>query len=123
MHALKISLLVVPIVVVIAGCSGLNAPTQATEPQQASEGPEFLYVGTSKPGLLTFQVQPGGSLKAVSTSASVPDSICSTALSAAPGKIYSLSQLCPFSSYPMELRRFDLGPSGEIISGAGPFSL
>jgi len=123
MHALKVFLLVVPIVIVLAGCSGLNVPTQPTGPQQVSQGPEFLYVGTSKPGLLTFQVQPGGSLKAVSTSASVPDSICSTALSAAPGKIYSLSQLCPFSSYPMELRRFDLGPSGEIISGAGPFSL
>jgi len=123
MHALKISLLVVPIVVVIAGCSGLNAPTQATEPQQASQGPEFLYVGTSKPGLLTFQVQPGGSLKAVPTSASVPDTVCSAALSSAPGKIYSLSQPCPFSSFPMELRRFDLGPSGEIAGAAGPFSL
>jgi hypothetical protein len=123
MHALKVCLLVASIVVVIAGCSGLNAPTQPTGAQQVSQGPEFLYVATSKPGLLTFQVQPGGSLKAVATSASVPDSVCSAALSPAPGKIYSLSQLCPFSDDPLELRRFDLGPSGDIISGAGPFSL
>lgn len=123
MHAPKVSLLVVPIVVVIAGCSGLNAPTQPTEPQQVSQGPESLYVATSKPGLLTFQIQRGGGLTAVTTSASVPDTVCSAALSPAPGKIYSLSQLCPYSSDPMELRRFDLGPSGDIISGAGPFSL
>jgi 6-phosphogluconolactonase (cycloisomerase 2 family) len=121
MHALKISLFLVSIFLVIAGCSGLNI--QPNQPQQVSQAPEFLYVGTSKPGLLTFQVQPGGSLKAVPTSASVPDSVCSAALSAAPSKIYSLSQLCPFSADPMELRRFDLGPSGDIISGAGPFSL
>src|SRR5579859_355950 len=123
MHALRVSLLVVPIVIVIAGCSGLNVPTQPTGPQQVSQGPEFLYVATSKPGLLTFQVQPGGSLKAAPTGASVPDSVCAAALSATPGKIYSLSQLCPYSADPMELRRFDLGPSGDIIGGAGPFSL
>src|SRR5215467_10341501 len=103
MHSLKVSLLIVPIVVVIAGCSGLNAPTQPTGTQQVSQHPEFLYVGTSKPGLLTFQIQPGGSLKAVPTSASVPDSVCSAALSPVPGKIYSLSQLCPFSADPVEL--------------------
>ena len=122
MHVLRLSLLF-SLVIVITGCAGLNGPTQLTEPQQVSQGPEFLYVGTSKPGLLTFQVQPEGSLKAVPTSASVPDSVCSAALSPAPGKIYSLSQLCPFSDDPIELRSFDLGPSGDIISGAGPFSL
>ena len=110
-------------IIVIAGCMGLNAPTQTTTPQQTATGPEFLYVATSKSGLLTFQVQPGGSLKALTTSFSVPDTVCSAALSSASGKIYSLSQLCPFSSYPMELRRFDLGPSGEIAGAAGPFSL
>jgi len=123
MQALKVSRLIVPIAFVIAGCSGLNIPNQPTGSQQVSQGPEFLYVGTSKPGLLTFQVQPGGSLKALPTSASVPVSVCSAALSPVSGKIYSLSQLCPFSDDPMELRRFDLGPSGDIISGAGPFSL
>jgi hypothetical protein len=122
MHVFRVSFLL-SLVIVVAGCSGLNAPTQPTQPQQVSQGPEFLYVGTSKPGLLTFQIQPGGSLKAVPTSASVPDSVCSAALSPAPGKIYSLSQLCPFSDDPMELRRFDLASSGDIISGAGPFSL
>ena len=121
MHALKVSLLLVPIVVAIAGCSALNTPTPPTEPQQA-QSPELLYVGTSNPGLLTYQIRPDGALQAKATSTSVP-TVCSPSLEPVPGRVYVISLSCTELTGPLEFRRFDLDPAGNIASATGLLTL
>ena len=122
MHALKISLLLVPMVVVIAGCSGLNTPTQPTQPQQASQGPEFLYVGTSNPGLLTYEIRPDGALQPKPTSPNAT-AVCSPTLEPVPGRVYVISLSCTELTGPLEFRRFDLDSAGNIASATGLLSL
>jgi hypothetical protein len=121
MHVLRNSLLAIPVLAAIAGCSGLNAPTQPT-PQAAVKAPEFLYVGTSNPGLMAFEIGPDGGLNATATSANL-SAICSPALAPVPGRIYTISVSCSTPDVPVEFRRLDLSPSGEIVSATGLLSL
>jgi hypothetical protein len=108
--------------IVIAGCNGLVTTSQPVQKPNASQVPEFLYVGTSAPGLLKYEVATDGSLKLSPTSGSAPP-VCSPVLSPVPDHIYSLSPFCPFSTSQTELRRFDLNRNGDIVASTGPLSL
>lgn len=121
MHILRFFLLL-SVIVGIAGCSGLNARNQQNQIPADSTVSEFLYVGTTSPGLLTYEVMSHGTLKSVPGSAAAP-AVCAPFLSPVPGRIYSLSQRCPFDINDMELRRIDLNPSGEIAASTVPLSI
>lgn len=121
MHVLRIVLFLLGMIA-IAGCSGLVTTSQPVQKPNASQVPEFLYVGTSAPGLLKYEVATDGSLKLSPTSGSAPP-VCSPVLSPVPDHIYSLSPFCPFSTSQTELRRFDLNRNGDIVASTEPLSL
>jgi hypothetical protein len=118
MHVLRVSSLPLLIfILVIAGC-GSPAPDQPLGTAQPSE---FLYVGTSQPGLLKFSVASDGSLQPANLGRSAP-AVCSPDLTAVPGQIFVFSRLCPFSPTETELRRLELTPDGNIASSTPPIS-
>jgi hypothetical protein len=100
----------------IAGCAGMNAPTQP------NSVPELLYVGTSNPGLLTYKIGPDGGLQATATSAAAPP-LCYPTLEPVPGRIFVVSASCSNPNAPMEFRRLDLDSAGNIASATAPLSL
>jgi hypothetical protein len=119
MHALRVSSLPLLIfVLAIAGCGGSPAPDQPLVTAQPSE---FLYVGTSQPGLLKFSVASDGSLQPANLGRSAP-AVCSPELTAVPSQIFVFSRLCPFSPTETELRRLELTPDGNIASSTPPIS-
>lgn len=121
MHALRV-FLPVALILAIAGCAGMNAPTQQNSLPAASQVPELLYVGTSNPGLLTYQIRPDGALQAAPTSSAVPP-LCRPTLEPVPGRIYVISVSCSDPTGPLEFRRLDLDSTGNIASATGPLFL
>jgi len=88
MHVLRVSSLPFLIIILaVAGCGGSPARDQSPLTAQASE---FLYVGTSQPGLLKFSVATDGSLTPSDLDRSAPV-VCSPELTAVPGQIFALS--------------------------------
>jgi len=118
MHTLWVSFLLI-LIMAITGCGGSVAPKQVPMNPQATE---FLYVGTSQPGLLKFDIAPDGSLKSSNMGSSVPQ-VCWPQLNPVPGALYSLSTVCPFTPLDNELRRFDLDEAGNIVASTPPLSL
>ena len=106
----------------IAGCAGMNAPTQQNPVPAASQVPELLYVGTSNPGLLTYKIGPDGVLQATPTSAASPP-LCYPTLEPVPRRIFVVSVSCSNPTGPLEFRRLDLDSAGNIASATGPLSL
>jgi len=119
MHVLRVSSLPFLIfILAIAGCGGSPTPDQ---PLVTARPREFLYVGTSQPGLLKFSVASDGSLQPADLDRSAPV-VCSPELTAVPGQIFVFSRLCPFSPTETELRRLELTPAGSIASSTPPIS-
>lgn len=119
MHVLRVSSLSFLIfILAIAGCGGSPTPNQPLVTAQASE---FLYVGTSQPGLLKFSVASDGSLQPSDLDRSAPV-VCSPELTAVPSQIFVFSHLCPFSPTETELRRLELTRDGNIASSTPPIS-
>lgn len=98
--------------------AAVRLPNQSLVTAQAKE---FLYVGTSQPGLLKFSVATDGSLTPADPDRSAP-MVCSPELTAIPGQIVVFSRLCPFSTTETELRRLELTPDGNIASSTPPIS-
>jgi hypothetical protein len=119
MHVLRVSSIpFLMFILAIASCGGSPAPHQPLVTAQTSE---FLYVGTSQPGLLKFSVASDGSLTPANLGRSAP-AVCSPDLTAVPGQIFVFSRLCPFSPTETELRRLELTPDGNIASSTPPIS-
>lgn len=118
MHALRVSSLpFLLFVLVIAGCGG----SSTGQPPVIAQASEFLYVGTSQPGLLKLSVASDGSLTPAGLGRSAP-AVCSPELTPVPGQIFVFSRLCPFSPTETELRRLELTPDGNIASSTPPIS-
>lgn len=123
MRVFRVSLVVsvaASIILGIAGCAGVSSEPPA--PIVISHPSEFLYVGTSRAGLVKYGITSDGSLHPSAVDSSIP-AVCWPQLSAVSGQIYSLSRFCPFSPSQTELRRFTLGVEGEIVASTPPISL
>jgi hypothetical protein len=120
MHIFRASFLFV-LGLAVAGCAGISSTIHQPDQPATPATSQFLYVGTTN-GILTFKADADGALQPVATN---PDAaaLCSPEFFSVPGGIYSLSASCLNPALQTELRRFDLGPGGDIVASVGPFSL
>jgi hypothetical protein len=109
-------------IIFMAGCTGLQQTRPTAGKPGSSSKAESLYLGTSDPGLIRFQIAPDGSLTSASIGAA--PQVCYPALYPFHNSIYALSQPCPFNPSATELRRFDLDDNGDIVTSTQslPFS-
>jgi len=105
------ALTVVTLILALAGCGGV-APT-ASKPIVIAAPTEFLFLGTSTPGLVEYGITLDGVLHPLPVDSSVP-SLCFPELSLSRDHLFSVSQLCPSSPSQTELRRYILG-DGNIL--------
>jgi hypothetical protein len=120
MHAVRAFLFVV-FILSIGGCAGIAPPSGSSKPIVLAGPSEFLYVGTSQPGLVKYGITLDGELHALPGDGFIPP-ICSPELSVSRQHVFSLSQLCASSSQ-TELRRFTLDVVGGIEALTPPLSL
>jgi hypothetical protein len=95
------------------------APTPSLTPNPRTD---ILYIGTSSPGMLAFDVAADGQLKPHPINVTLPH-LCMPTLTRSSASLFALFSLCEASPSVPQVWRFGLGTTGNITNAVGPLPL